>query len=1038
MKKKISKILIVFLFLMFTLTTVSNALGEAYALEKSDAYKRWESLSEEERKNTIMPRYYDISILNSMKRSRYNNLLRAGSSTDSIYNLTDLYNAIVRDQKLTMSCWAFSTISSLESNISIRNTLPLKGYSPYHMEYYATKIYNKTFASGGNIYQAVAYMANGYGPVLENDFPMESVYDEQNNDISNRYLTDLEDVDLNKIAQLKINKTTEFPAIYKEYTETGIVYTDANGTQYSQADVEAVRTIIKKHIREYGAVIASMYIDIAISTGGEFVSDNYDSENNIFCYTGSDKNANHQVAIVGWDDEKEAYIVQNSYGKEFGENGFFYISYDDVRIEEGIYGITDIEKLTEDSYDNVYQYDELGMNYSVGFGTPEIYYANVFDRNANTDGKDEYIDEIGLYIINTTGIEIYVNSKDGKFVDANNNSKLKLVSSGEILEPGYHVIELNATEDTKLTGNEFIVAVKAINQENAWIPVESNLKESGFTYFSTPYDTATANEGESLYSGDGKNWYEINGLKVGYTAVLANTNVCIKAFTKYSNPAPTTIAVTGVELDKNSITLNEGETETLTATVLPTNATNKNVTWTSSNNAVAKISNGVVTAVSEGTATITVTTEDGNHTATCQVTVEKEEEQTVAVTSVTLNQSEKTLKIGETLTLVPTINPENATNKNVRWTSSNSSVATISNGVVTAVAEGTATITVTTEDGNCTATCRITVEREQVVETVNVTSVRLNKTEETLKVGETLTLIPTINPENATNKNVRWASSNNAVATISNGVVTAVTEGTATITVTTEDGNRTATCQITVEPVTQEQVVRVTGVEMTVTTVEVTVGTIVTLSANVVPSNATNKNITWESSNTEVAEIRNGVINTLRPGTATITVKTEDGNFTDTCELTVRESNPEVRVESIELNKDDIKMEVGDKSTLTVTFNPSDPTNKKVTWTSSNTKVATVDENGIVTAVGPGKAVITATSEDGGHEAKANVTVTKQVEDPDDIYKDPEQEGGKDTTISDKELPHTGIQTLIFFVALTIISVMAYSFIRYRRLRDVK
>ena len=172
---------------------------------------------------------------------------------------------------------------------------------------------------------------------------------------------------------------------------------------------------------------------------------------------------------------------------------------------------------------------------------------------------------------------------------------------------------------------------------------------------------------------------------------------------------PSTVAVTGVSLNTTSATLEVGKSTTLTATVLPTNATNKNVTWSSSNTSVATVSNGTVTAKAAGTATITVTTQDGSYKATATVKVTQPSSTTVAVTGVSLNTTSATLEVGKTTTLTATISPSNATNKNVTWSSSNTSVATVSNGTVTAKAAGTAKITVTTSDGNKTASATITV-----------------------------------------------------------------------------------------------------------------------------------------------------------------------------------------------------------------------------------------------------------------------------------------------------------------------------------------
>ena len=174
--------------------------------------------------------------------------------------------------------------------------------------------------------------------------------------------------------------------------------------------------------------------------------------------------------------------------------------------------------------------------------------------------------------------------------------------------------------------------------------------------------------------------------------------------------AQTNVPVTGVSLNTSTLNLIEGGTGTLIATVEPSNATNRNVTWSSDNPSVATVNNGVVSAVSEGTATITVTTEDGTKTASCTVTV------TVPVTGVTLSQTQASLyynRTPSTLTLTATVTPDNATNKDVTWTSSNPSAATVNqNGVVTAVAPGTAVITATAADGNgANATCTVTVSR---------------------------------------------------------------------------------------------------------------------------------------------------------------------------------------------------------------------------------------------------------------------------------------------------------------------------------------
>jgi len=268
--------------------------------------------------------------------------------------------------------------------------------------------------------------------------------------------------------------------------------------------------------------------------------------------------------------------------------------------------------------------------------------------------------------------------------------------------------------------------------------------------------------------------------------------------------------VTGVELDRSEINLSIGETADLVANIVPENASNKNVTWKSSNDAIATVSSsGRVTAVAQGNATITVTTVDGQRTASAQVTVtsnrsEGSNPEIIAVTKIELNPSQVNLSIGETADLVANIVPENASNKNVTWESSNDAIATVSgSGRVTAVGQGNATITVTTVDGQRTASAQVTVTSNNSEngnpEIVAVTGVELNPSQVNLSVGETADLVANIAPENASNKNVTWESSNDAIATVSSsGQVTAVGQGNATITVTTVDGQRTDSARVTV------------------------------------------------------------------------------------------------------------------------------------------------------------------------------------------------------------------------------------------------
>ena len=445
---------------------------------------------------------------------------------------------------------------------------------------------------------------------------------------------------------------------------------------------------------------------------------------------------------------------------------------------------------------------------------------------------------------------------------------------------------------------------------------------------------------------------------IGITTIGTITAVS----TSCSSPV---VIVTGVSLNKESLPLGIGESDTLIATVLPENVTDKSVNWTSSDSSVANVdNNGKVTAVSEGQTTITVTTNDGGKTATCQVTVYQE---IIHVTSVSLNKNSLILDEGGSETLTATVLPENATDKSVTWSSSNNNVATVdNNGKVTAVKEGQAAITVITNDGGFTATCQVTVNQK----IIHVMGVLLNKESLALGIDGSETLTATVLPEDATDKSVTWSSSDSSVATVdNNGKVTAVSEGSAKITVTTNDGGFTATCQVTV----YQKIIHVIGVLSNKKSLTIGIGGSETLTATVLPENAADKSVTWSSSNNNVATVdNNGKVTAVSKGSAKITVTTNDGGFTDTCQVTVRQST---HAAGVSLDKESLTLEVGDSDTLTAIVHPEDTTDKSVTWSSSDPSVAIVYNNGTVRAVGEGRATITVKTNDGGYKDDCDVTV---------------------------------------------------------------
>ena len=342
------------------------------------------------------------------------------------------------------------------------------------------------------------------------------------------------------------------------------------------------------------------------------------------------------------------------------------------------------------------------------------------------------------------------------------------------------------------------------------------------------------------------------------------------------------VPVTSVTIAPSTLNLVAGTYGVLNATFTPSNATDRFVWWDTSNAEVATVNHmGVVTAVSEGSATITATAIDGGFTATATVNVSAAP---VGVTGVTVEPDTLDLVVGGTSNLDVTVAPANATDQRVTFESDDISVATVNaDGSVTAVAPGSATITVTTVDGEHTAYVEVNVSAAIVA----VTGITVAPTTLSLAMGGTSTLGATVAPANATNQAVVWSTSNAAVATVSQGgVVTAVAPGSATITVTTADGGFTASSAVNVSAAT----ISVTGVTVTPTTLTLAVGNTSTLGATVAPANATNQAVTWSTSNAAVATVNaNGAVVAVAPGTATITVTTVDGDHIATATITVTE-----------------------------------------------------------------------------------------------------------------------------------------------------
>ncbi|MDF2943325.1 MAG: hypothetical protein K0S01_2183 [Herbinix sp.] len=396
------------------------------------------------------------------------------------------------------------------------------------------------------------------------------------------------------------------------------------------------------------------------------------------------------------------------------------------------------------------------------------------------------------------------------------------------------------------------------------------------------------------------------------------------------------------------------------ATVYPENAINKAVSWSSTDETKAKVdANGLVTLLKPGSVSIIATSDDNAKArAICNITIQ------IPVVSLALDEKEKTMYVGQSARLSYVILPNNASTNAVTWTSTNSSVVTVdATGKVTAKNVGTSVIILKSLDGGYSVYCTITVKRV-------ATAVKFDETELNLKTGEYYYIKTTLTPKDSTDNNLVWESSETKIAVVDeNGKVTAKAAGSAVIMARTEAGG-IAYCKVTVtEPVD--------GLILNFTEKTIFVGDEFKLKVSVSPSEATQLGVTWKSSNPKIATISaEGEITALVGGVTVITCTTLDGGYSSTCVVTVRES-----VTTIKLDYETYNIGIKKTATLKATVMTENATNPKVHWSTSNDRIATVNQKGKITGIAVGYATITATAMDGSDvEATCEVRVVTPVD----------------------------------------------------------
>lgn len=471
----------------------------------------------------------------------------------------------------------------------------------------------------------------------------------------------------------------------------------------------------------------------------------------------------------------------------------------------------------------------------------------------------------------------------------------------EFLKPG--TVSIRATQEGNENYNEADRVSKSIkvdlltsgislNQNSATLAEGKSLQ---LTATVTPANASnktliweSANPGVATVDANGK----VVAISQGSTVITVKTtdgsNISAQCEIKVVK------LVDGIKLNLTTVTLTEGQSLQLEATISPILATNKTIVWSSDNEAVATVSQqGKITAISKGSAVITVKSTDGSGiTASCSVNVVK------LVSGIVLSETEMTLNEGQSAQLTAIVSSD-ANNKTLAWSSSNEDVATVSkDGNVTAVSKGVAVITVKATDGsNVSASCTVNVIKI-------VSGITLSESELTLNEGESTQLSATITPELANNKTLLWSSSNEAVAVVSEtGKVTAISKGSAIITAKATDGsNVSASCVINV-------VKLIASISLSKTKIDMEVGQRTSITAQINPINVSNPTLRWYSENDNVATVEDGVITAVGVGHTYIVVESTDGSdVKEKCEVVVEASTA---IESISTNNINIYVSNG-------------------------------------------------------------------------------------------------------------------------------
>ena len=499
------KKVITFFIVLFVGVLSVQAENTLTLCEYSDEYKAWLKLSDEEKKETVVPpfcksRKLDMDLLgNNSYAMDYFNLADSGKVTG------------VRDQKESGACWAFASLASIESNL-LMNNIDISFLSPAHLELMTQNslytpsfmTFNRDFNVGGNMYLAAAYFLNNWGPIKESDMPFQTIIDLLN---VTRTITE-EDV------------TSKEPVASVD----NILYLTNDQGICSNNSIDS----IKQYIVNYGAIAAGVYFD---SNYLDYVKVNDiesgDIEMGPYYYYNGSTLPNHAVAIVGWDDTIDAshfknkpsrdgaWIVKNSYGSnKVGNEGYFYISYDDTNICTNTVGFYNTSL---DINDEAYYYDDLGANTYVEVNNDVSYLANYFVKNSQEIEKlDKVTFASGISGLNYT--VYYAKNIEGRLED------WQEIGSGVTTHDGY--ISVYPDKDIYVD-NSYGIIVKFEPSDSVDHVILTAVESTDDDYYANYQITDNA----SRISFDGNVWQKIV-LEIEENEKV-DVQLAIRAYTDY-------------------------------------------------------------------------------------------------------------------------------------------------------------------------------------------------------------------------------------------------------------------------------------------------------------------------------------------------------------------------------------------------------------------------------------------------------------------------------------------------------------------------